>query len=218
MDDPQATLAGHGHRHPGLGNSVHRRADQRHPQRDPLGDPRARVDFRWNDFTLRRLEQHVVESESESRKGLWNTGRREIRRKRQQRTFRAEDTTCYLQPTQRPVINSIRTASSTPSALNRFGSANRTRSAGPADRRQPGWHRRRSPSSQGAQRGPLMNEGPPETGRPFVRGSLSDCARVQPPPAPLPPASRPLTSRWSAVARQWTPRWRAPNASPSPGR
>jgi hypothetical protein len=90
MDDPQATLAGHGHRHPGLGNGVHRRADQWHLQRDAFGNPRACVHLRRYDLTLGRLEQHVVEGESERRKRLWNTGRRKIRRKRQQRTFRAD--------------------------------------------------------------------------------------------------------------------------------
>ena len=42
VDHAEAALAGDGHRHPGLGDRVHRRGDQRHPDGDPLGHPRRR--------------------------------------------------------------------------------------------------------------------------------------------------------------------------------
>jgi hypothetical protein len=66
-------LAGHGHRHPGLGDRVHGRGHQRHPQRDTPGQPGGDVRFVRQDRRMRGQEQNVVEGER-GRSELAGTG------------------------------------------------------------------------------------------------------------------------------------------------
>ena len=58
-----AALPGHGHRHPRLGDRVHGRGDQRHPQFDPAAEPGGGIGVRRGDRRVGRHEQHIVESQ-----------------------------------------------------------------------------------------------------------------------------------------------------------
>jgi len=58
-------LAGHRDGHPRLGDRVHGRGDQRHPQRDVARQPGRGVDLAGDDVGLRGQQQHVIEGQSE---------------------------------------------------------------------------------------------------------------------------------------------------------
>ena len=60
-----ATLAGHGDRHAGLGDGVHGRRDERHAQRDVAGEAGGRVDVAGHDVGAAGQQQDVVVGQSE---------------------------------------------------------------------------------------------------------------------------------------------------------
>ena len=60
VQHPEAALAGHRDRHPGLGDRVHGGADQRHLEADLPGEPRGGVDLVRREVGLPRQQQHVV--------------------------------------------------------------------------------------------------------------------------------------------------------------
>ena len=62
VQDADAAVPGHGDGHPGLGDGVHGRRDER-DARDLAGQPGRRVDLARDDVGLARLEQHVVVGE-----------------------------------------------------------------------------------------------------------------------------------------------------------
>ena len=53
VDDADAAFLGQGDRHLVLGHRVHRRAEQRNVESDPLGEPRAHVQFAGHDVAER---------------------------------------------------------------------------------------------------------------------------------------------------------------------
>ncbi len=78
VQDAKATFTRHSDRHPGLGDGVHRRADERNRNGNVAGNPRRRLDLGGNDVTLNWLEQDVIEGEGQ-RCQLLNRGRAGIR-------------------------------------------------------------------------------------------------------------------------------------------
>jgi hypothetical protein len=61
VQEPDAALAGHADRRRRLGDRVHRRADQRHPQRDLGRQPRRDIDVLGHHLAERRSQEHIVE-------------------------------------------------------------------------------------------------------------------------------------------------------------
>jgi hypothetical protein len=59
-----AALPGHGHRHPGLGDGIHGRGDQRDAQREAAGEPRGEVGLARHDGGVRRQQQDVVKGQA----------------------------------------------------------------------------------------------------------------------------------------------------------
>ncbi len=59
----RAALARHGHGHPRLGDGIHGRRNQRHPQRDASAQRRRRIRLARHDRRVGRQQQHVVEGQ-----------------------------------------------------------------------------------------------------------------------------------------------------------
>ena len=90
VDDPQPALPGDGHRHPGLGDGVHRGGDQGYADGDPLGHPGRRGHLRGDDVALGRLQQHVVEGQPDPFEGQRHASRTEIIGRQHGPAFRAQ--------------------------------------------------------------------------------------------------------------------------------
>jgi hypothetical protein len=65
VQDAQSTDPGHGDGHPGLGDGVHRRRDDRHLEADLTRQSRGGVDLTGDDIGLTGLEQDVVVGQSQ---------------------------------------------------------------------------------------------------------------------------------------------------------
>jgi hypothetical protein len=63
VEDADPALSGHRDRHPALGHGVHRRADQRRPERDLARQPGRGVDVGRRDLGVAGEQQHVVVGE-----------------------------------------------------------------------------------------------------------------------------------------------------------
>ncbi len=72
----EAALAGHRDRHPRLGDGVHRGADQRHPERDPAGQPGGGVDVGGREVGLAGQQQDVVVGQAERGELVGDSGSR----------------------------------------------------------------------------------------------------------------------------------------------
>ena len=64
VDDAEAAGLRHGDRHPRFGHRIHRRGDDRHVERDGLGQLRADIDLGRQHVGRAGLEQHVVEGQA----------------------------------------------------------------------------------------------------------------------------------------------------------
>ena len=84
VEDADAAVPGHRDGHPRLGDGVHGRGDERHPDRDLARQARRRVDLARDDIGLAGLEQDVVVGEPElgerGRRGRLGGGRGHRRR------------------------------------------------------------------------------------------------------------------------------------------
>src|SRR5690606_34343627 len=65
MQDADAALTGHGDRHAGLGDGVHRAGEQRGRDGDATGDPRGGVGVAGDDVRMAGQQQHVIVGESD---------------------------------------------------------------------------------------------------------------------------------------------------------
>ncbi len=75
VDHPDGAVLRHGDRQQRLGDGVHRRADERHVERDVAGEPCRDVDLVRHDLRVLGHEQHVVEGEGSGDGGAEVDGR-----------------------------------------------------------------------------------------------------------------------------------------------
>ena len=70
MHHAEAALAGHGDGHPGLGDGVHGRGEQRRLDGDALGDPGGRVGLGRDDVRVAGQQQDVVVRQADEAEGV----------------------------------------------------------------------------------------------------------------------------------------------------